>query len=747
MGDRNDAPPAVGPRRGRLILVSNRLPITIVRAPRGHEVRPSAGGLATALWPMHQAGESVWVGWPGELPGDAGEAKEALAAARERRLIPVSLDDGDIEAYYHGFCNSTLWPLFHYLSHATVLDRGWWEAYRRVNARFAGVVTRVYSPGDTVWVHDYHLMLLPGILRERLVDARIGFFLHIPFPSAEIFRILPWRRDLLRGLLGADLIGFHVYDYLLHFRFAARRVLGAEGQGDRLKVEGRNVELGAFPVGVDAERFSRQATEDPETRSEITGLREELRGRTLILGVDRMDYTKGLPERLVGYESFLERYPRFQGRVEFIQISVPTRTRVDEYRDLRLRVEGIVGRINGRFGTSDWTPVKYLYRPVPFHRLCALYRHAGVMLVTPLRDGMNLVAKEYVASKRNGGDGVLILSEFAGAATELGDALLVNPYDTESIAAALYQALVMPAAERRARMLALIEQVWQRDVRRWGESFLRSLVETNTSSQVFPPRLAGPARLGLKSAWGDSRERLVLLDYDGTLLKIFPRPELARPDRALMTLLAWLAKLRGVSVVVVSGRDRTTLEGWLGSLPVGLVAEHGRWMRHRHEGWEDLLDGRSPMWLAPVTSLFREAAETTPGSLVEVKTASVAWHYRGVNPEQADTRARELMNRLEGLPADPPINIIQGKCVIEARVAGINKGSAILALLADRPPTDFLFAAGDDETDEQLFAQLPPTAWSIHIGSSSSRARFSLPDPGALRALLQELGSVLEKEA
>jgi trehalose 6-phosphate synthase/phosphatase len=746
MSEQNGLSPAGDERHGRLILVSNRLPITVARAQLGYEVKPSAGGLATALWPMHQAGESVWIGWPGDLPPDPREAKDAIAAIRRGRLIPVALDEADIDAYYHGFCNSTLWPLFHYLWHAVVLDREWWETYRRVNARFASAVARVFRPGDTVWVHDYHLMLLPGMLRERLGDARIGFFLHVPFPSAEIFRILPWRRDLIQGLLGADVIGFHVYDYLLHFRAAVRRVVGAEAQGDRLKVDGRQVELGAFPVGVDTESFSRQTSEDTETRREVRNLREQLRGRTLILGVDRMDYTKGLPERLVGYELFLERYPRFQNRVEFIQIGVPTRTRVDEYRDLRHRVEGIVGRINGRFGTSDWTPVKYLYRPVPFHRLCALYRHAGVMLVTPLRDGMNLVAKEFVASKWNGGDGVLILSEFAGAATELGDALLVNPYDPESIATTLYHGLVMTAAERRARMTALVEQVRQRDVRRWGNSFLRALSEATSLGQGFPPRLSGPARASLASAWVGARERLILLDYDGTLQRIFPRPELARPDRALLALLTWLSAIPGVAVTVVSGRDRTTLDGWLGPLPVGLVAEHGRWMKPYKSDWKDLLDGRAPVWFEPVTALFRAATDATPGSLVEVKSASVAWHYRGVNPEEADIRVRELLGRLEGLAADPSISVMQGKCVIEARVAGVNKGSAVLALLADRPPTDFLFAAGDDETDEQLFAQLPPTAWSVHIGSSASRARFSLADPAALRALLQELGGELRRK-
>jgi trehalose 6-phosphate synthase/phosphatase len=732
-------PPKNTSRSGRLLLVSNRLPVTISRGETGHAIEPSAGGLAHALLPRHREGDSLWFGWPGELPGEGAASRRIAARLREDGLVPISVPAALHEGYYEGFSNSVLWPLFHYFPHLAVLDRTWWEAYRQVNLLFAQAVARVWRPGDTIWVHDYHLMLLPGLLRHRDAGARIGFFLHTPFPSAEIFRILPWRREILAGVLGADLVGFHIYDYLRHFRIAAMRVLGVEGEADRLAVDGRIVRLGAFPVGIDADRYWLAATGDPESLMHLANLPHELKGRRLILGVDRMDYTKGIPERLEAYELFLERFPRHHGQVELIQIGVPTRTGGEHYRALRRQVEGIVGRINGRFGTPDWTPVKYIFRPISFGRLCALYRFASVALVTPLRDGMNLVAKEYLACKREHGDGVLVLSEFAGAAAELGEALLVNPFDTEAIATAIHRALTMPATERRTRLADLLTRLEQAKARPWGSTFVRALERCGGSTQVYPARLTPADRTQLLEAWESADGRALVLDYDGTLAPIVPRPDLARPDRQLQDLLRRLGALPGVEIAVVSGRDRATLERWLVGLPITLAAEHGRWLRDPQRGWQDMLAGRDPGWLPRVRQILEEAAAATPGSFVEVKSGSVAWHYRGANSEQADLRMRELNERLAQLHEDPPIDVVHGKKVVEVRVLGVSKGSVLLTWLASKPAMDFLLVAGDDQTDEEMFERLPPAAWSLHVGSKSSRARWSLPDPAALRGLLEEL--------
>lgn len=725
--------------------MSNRLPVTIRGEGREATVSPSAGGLATAMGPMHADGDGVWVGWPGELPGQPGARRRVLAELRRRRLRPVSLAPAVREGFYAGFSNSILWPLLHYGAHLAVLERGWWRAYERANRIFAREVSAVARPGDVVWVHDYHLMLLPDMLRRTLSGVRIAYFLHTPFPSSEIFRILPWRRELVRGLLGAELVGFHTFDYLRHFRATVERVLGGEAGGDRLEVDGRSVRLGVFPIGIEAERFWRTATRDPEARSEADLLRGLVPGRKLILGVDRMDYTKGIPERLAGYERFLERFAAYRGKVELLQIGVPSRSDLVAYEQLRRTVEGIVGRINGRFGTPEWTPVKYLYREVPFARLCALYRHAAVALVTPLRDGMNLVAKEYVACQR-GSDGVLVLSEFAGAAADLTEAVLVNPYDPDSIAEGLRSALAMPAGERHRREASLARRVWRGDVGRWGERVLRALSSQERGRAPYPPRLAGRARAELRRGWMRAHGRALLLDYDGSLRGFTPQPEAARPDRGLLALLSRLAGRDGVEVVVISGRDRETLGRWLGALPLTLVAEHGCWIREAGREWVDERRGGRPQWMPAVREILEEAAAVTPGALVEEKSAAVAWHYRASNQELAELRLREIGERLQQLRAEMDFDILPGHRVLEVRATGVSKGTALVGLLARTPPTDFILAVGDDQTDEEMFARLPRSAWTVHVGAERSAARYSLADPAAVRDVLGELAALAEED-
>lgn len=736
------APLRVG---SRVLLVSNRLPVTLVRGEStAFELRPSDGGLATALWPMHQEGGGLWLGWPGPLPDGVSERRAARSALRASRLVPVPLGDQLEEEFYHGFANATLWPLLHYRPHLARIEEGWWTAYVRANRLFARKIISVARPDDVIWLHDFHLMLVPRLLRRHLPDTRIGFFWHTPFPSAEIFRILPWRRELLEGLLAADVLGFQVYAYLRHFQDAVAGVLGLEVDGDTLWTEDRQVRLGVFPIGVDADRFHSCSRADPEALGQLERLRAEIGGRRLILGVDRMDYSKGIPERLLGYERFLERYPAHRGKVELLQVGVPSREDVEDYKRVRCAVEQVVGRINGRFATPEWTPVKYLYQRIPFARLCALYRYASVALVTPLRDGMNLVCKEYVACQRDR-DGVLVLSEFAGAAAELIEAVLVNPYDPNSIAGGLHSALVMPRELRVERMRSLARRVWAGHVRNWAHRFLRSLAVSEGRSGPVPPRLVGPFHEELTSAWRGAGSRLVLLDYDGTLRELAARPELARPDAELLALLQRLGGRPDLTVVLISGRDRENLQRWFGGLPLSIVAEHGRWLRPVGGTWQDQLPAGPPAWLGRVREILDDAAALVPGSIVEEKSASLAWHYRTASPELASQQLGPLQQRLRELNVSPPVDLLQGSKVLEVRVAGISKAAVLTALMATTPPTDLILALGDDLTDEEMFAQLPATAWTVHVGSRPSRARFSLASPVATRTLLRELLAGLEE--
>ncbi|HEY2376094.1 MAG TPA: bifunctional alpha,alpha-trehalose-phosphate synthase (UDP-forming)/trehalose-phosphatase [Gemmatimonadaceae bacterium] len=459
--------------QARLIIVSNRLPVTLTTDARGVEVQRSVGGLAAGLRAPHARAESVWVGWPGDLqnlePVVRDEIGRQLAAMR---IVPVALTAREARSYYDRLCNAVLWPICHDRLDQLPLHVGKWDVYETVNQRFADAVAALHRPGDLIWIHDYHLMRLPALLRNRLPTARIGFFLHVPFPNPEIFFALPTRRWLVEGLLGADVVGFHTRRWRGHFTAALRRLLGIEMDADAtVAYEDRRVHLGIFPIGVEAADLEERAAARAVTAA-VLNLRSPT--QRLLVGIDRLDYSKGILRRLVAFERLLIKHPGWRGRVQLMQIAVPTRTRVRAYRRLRREVDARVGRINGRFATPTWTPVQYVYRRLTETTLLALYRAADVMLVTPLRDGMNLVAKEFVAC-RSDESGVLVLSEFAGAADELTDALLVNPYDADAVADTMHRALTMDRAERRRRLSALRASIRANDVHHWTSSFLGAL--------------------------------------------------------------------------------------------------------------------------------------------------------------------------------------------------------------------------------------------------------------------------------
>jgi trehalose 6-phosphate synthase/phosphatase len=405
----------------------------------------------------------------------------------------VELTGAEVSRYYDGFSNAVLWPLFHYLLDRIPPHSHDWGVYRAVNEKFADAVARVWRPGDLIWVHDYQLTLVPRMLRARLPGAAIGFFLHIPFPASEVLRILPWREQVLEGMLGADLLGFHTFTYRSHFESSVLRILGVPTQGDHIFVGGHETRLGVFPIGVDTPALSALA-DDPRVAREVTAIRADARGERILLGIDRLDYTKGIPRRLLAYERLLEREPRWRGKVRLVQIGVPSRDKVPSYQQFRKEVNELVGRINGAFSTVDWVPIHYVHRSLGESQIVALYRAADVMLVTPLRDGMNLVAKEFVTC-RSDEDGVLVLSEFAGAAAEMGEALQVNPYDIQTMAHVFGEGLTMPEDERRLRMRALRQRTAARDVHQWARSFIEALDGTHGSDARARAPLSTPENL------------------------------------------------------------------------------------------------------------------------------------------------------------------------------------------------------------------------------------------------------------
>ncbi len=718
----------------RLLIVSNRLPVTVRPAAGGGvEAVRSSGGLATGMRGPHERLGGLWIGWPGELADvSAGARAEVDRRLEALRLVPVPLSADEVARYYEGYSNGVLWPLFHYAIARLPAEVRDFDAYEAVNARFADAVAARWQPGDLVWIHDYQLMLVPRMLRERIPEARIGFFLHIPFPSSEIFRILPQRERVLEGILGADLVGFHAPPFLRHFASAALRLAGAATEVDRLRWQGREVSVGVFPMGVDAGHLGEVAA---STEVEALVRSHRAQGMRLLVGVDRLDYTKGISRRLLAYEALLRAHPELHERVKLVQVAVPSRENVDAYRELREEVDALVGRIHGEHATASWSPIYYLHRGLSEPEIVALYRAADAVVVTPLRDGMNLVAKEFVASRVDG-DGVLVLSEFAGAAQELSEALLVNPYDVERTGEALHRALEMPEEERRTRMAVLRQRVLAWDVHGWARAFVARLERAGGTAEARGA-VSAPGELRAVVERAAAAARLVLLlDYDGTLVPFAPTPDLAVPDAALLVLLRRLSALHATEVHVVSGRKRDTLGRWLGALPLWLHAEHGLWSRAPAGAWQAVEIAGGMEWREPVRAILRDFAERTPGSLVEEKTAGFAWHYRAADPEYGAAQAKELSLHLATVLGNAPVELLQGDRVLELRPHGVDKGLVAAQAARRAPPDALLLAMGDDRTDEDLFAALPAGAIALHVGPSPSRAPGRLADVRSARAFL-----------
>lgn len=725
----------------RLIVVANRLPVSVTRQDENLEYKSSPGGLASGLSSLEEPADRLWIGWPGITSEELNDEqrRQVVEKLAQDHCRTVFLSKQEIDDFYHGFSNKTIWPLFHYFPHLTDYNKRTWAAYQQVNAIFADAVREVARPGDTIWIHDYQLMLLPTLIRRALPEAAIGFFLHIPFPSFELFRLLPWRNEIIQGLLGADLLGFHTYDYVRHFLDSAGRLLGLEHTLADLRVDNRVIAVDAFPMGIDYEKYAAGA-ETPETQREIQEIREKIGPRQIILAVDRLDYTKGIIQRLEAFEQFLTENLDYKEKVSMIMLTIPSRTGVDDYMALKEQIESLVGRINGAHGTIGWMPVWYLFTSVPFERLVALYHVADVGLVTPLRDGMNLIAKEFLATKTDG-RGVLILSEMAGAASELGEALIVNANDVDALVRAIKKSLEMPPAEQVQRNRLMQQRLSHYTVAHWARDFLGELEHIRRRQEQMHMRRQTPEQFQeMLDAYEKSSHRLLLLDYDGTIIGFAGRPEQAGPDPPLLELLENLTSDERNNVVIISGRNRHPLDEWLGHLKLSLVAEHGAWIKEKGSEWRTIEPLRSD-WKDTIRPVMHLYVDRTPGSFVEEKDFSLVWHYRRSDPELANLRVRELKDALQNLTGNREIGVYEGNKVLEVKNVGVHKGRAALLWLENRT-VEFILAAGDDFTDEDLFANLPPMAYSFKVGHQISCARFSLDSPAQLRELLQKLTRV-----
>jgi trehalose 6-phosphate synthase/phosphatase len=730
----------------RIIIVSNRLPFTVEQENGAVKFKESTGGVATGLKSLLDTmppllspkPDYLWVGWPGGAINDQQRSEVQARARSEFRSHAVFLSEEDFENFYQGFCNKTIWPLFHYFPANAGYDENFWLQYKRVNDVFAASLLEVARQDDILWIHDYHLMLLPNLVRNKLPRVRIGFFLHIPFPHLEIFRLLPavWRREILEGLLGADLIGFHTHDYMEYFLRCVQRILGYKHKIGHLAVGNRLVKVGAFPMGVDFKKFN-SAAKSPEGLKKMAELRKSFGDRKIILSVDRQDYSKGLLHRLQGFETMLERNPEWHGKVTLLMIVVPSRIGIQDYEGMKKQIEELVGRFNGSFGAIQWVPINYHYRSVPFDTLVALYAMSDVALVTPLRDGMNLVAKEYIAS-RTDRTGVLILSEMAGSAKELAEAIIVNPNHREEVAEALKLALEMPAREQIRRSRTMQNRLRRFDVAHWALGFIQELVAIDGNREESHAKpLSASARTVMLRHYDRSLRRLLLFDYDGTLAPFANHPHLAKPGPELLNLLERLGADPRNELVLLSGRDKTTLEEWFGSLPMNLVAEHGAWIKELKQPWQ-MIKPLSADWKAKLIPILKTYADRVAGTFVEEKEFSVVWHYRNADPERGLLAARELADDLLAFTANIDVEVLQVNKAVELKNAGIHKGIAVQRWLA-KGGFDFVLAIGDDRTDEDAFAVLPERAYSIRVGTSATQARFHVHGPEEISRLLEAL--------
>ncbi|SKB84878.1 bifunctional alpha,alpha-trehalose-phosphate synthase (UDP-forming)/trehalose-phosphatase [Dyadobacter psychrophilus] len=713
---------------GRLVIVAYRLPFKIIRENDQAQLFQNSGGLVSAVLslvknkngPVFSSNEKIQ--WIGFSENTREELEGQSLANDEFQAHPVFIPEDVNENYYEGFCNNLIWPLCHYFPSLARFDDDYFEAYKIANKLFFDKIDEIIQPGDVVWVQDYQLMLLPDMIRQKYPDNKIGFFFHIPFPSFELFRLLPvtWRKAIVDGILGADVVGFHTNDYVEYFLKAARLVSGYGNKLHYINMSNRIVKVDSFPISVDFDKFN-DAYDDPMVADARNEARQSL-NQKIIFSVDRLDYSKGIIHRLRGFQRFLERYPEWHEKVSFVMVVVPSRDTIEQYQQMKSEIDQTVGRINADYGNIYWQPIIYQYRSMPYHELVGMYTASDVALITPVRDGMNLVCKEYVASRKDR-KGVLILSEMAGAAAELGEALIINPLDIQDIADAIKNAFEMPEEEQTKRMDAMRERIKDYDVFAWTEDFFTQMTmleqEHERLRQVF---LTNKGIDAIRHAYATATNRILFFDYDGTLAPIVPDPAKAIVSEDVKKLILEIAKRD--TVIIISGRDRYFLDNLFRDLPVHIIAEHGALIRTTGSDEWILNESYEENWKESIRPIMDIYAKRCPGAFVEEKETSLAWHYRTADEkEYAQRRAQELLWQLKNY-IQPELNlqVIDGSKVVEVKKTAFNKGTASRAFV-ENGNYDFVLAIGDDTTDEDMFEALPETAYTIKIGDDLSAAR------------------------
>lgn len=731
----------------RLVIAAYRLPFKFTKTKKGYKAVQNSGGLVSSILALSEDlqqtksqfidNKIVWAGVGENLP----DASAINIENEHFNIVPVEIAQRTNELFYGGFCNDLLWPLFHYFPTYCVFDEAYYDAYLEANTRFCDELIKIIKPGDFIWIHDYQLLLLPEMIRKNIPDATIGFFLHIPFPSFELFRLLPrqWREALINGMLGADLLGFHTNDYAQHFIKCVKRTTSFECRQNMIYTHHKLVKAEAFPIGIDYEKFHSACL-----TKKVVGVKQKIKGilsgQQLIFSVDRLDYSKGLLSRLAGYETFLEKYPQWHGKVMFNFVVVPSRDHIKKYKEMKKEIESTVGRINGRYSSLSWRPIVYQYKSLSFNELVALYDLSDVGLITPLRDGMNLVAKEYVACQVEN-KGVLILSEMAGASDELSEAILINPFDHNEMAEAIATALTMNPIEKQERLDKMKHRIMQYNVFTWAFDFFNQTFDIKKQQHAMKTTyIEETIAEKILTDYKEAAYRTMFLDYDGTIVPFAKLPELATISKSTLQVIRQLSIDQKNKIIVISGRDKEFLEQQFANTNVTLVAEHGYFIKETGKEWASTIK-TDTTWKETIRPLLAEFVDRCPGTFIEEKTGSLAWHYRNANSENTKVRLHELRNQLaELIHHKTDFEILEGHKVLEIKGAKYDKGEAARYLLQTNR-ADFIFAAGDDRTDEFLFKILPENACTIRVGSSPSLAKYNIENIPNLIKLLKGMSA------
>jgi trehalose 6-phosphate synthase/phosphatase len=728
----------------RLLIVSNRLPVVLKKEQDKFQFEKGAGGLVSGLSDFlasigkseSELNEYVWMGWPGTTIDKSDEDVVRSSLEQKYNASPVFLSQKLMDKVYLGFCNKTIWPIFHYFPNFASFETDFWSEYTRMNEIFCEELLKEIRPDDIIWVHDYHLMLLPALLREK-VNNPIGFFLHIPFPSYEMYKMFSResRSGILEGLLGADLIGFHTHDYSQYFLQSVLRILGIENHMGYIELPDRMVKVGTFPMGIEFEKFNQMDVSPFPAAKAAAGQPK------MILSVDRLDYSKGIINRLQGFELFLKIHPEWRGKVFMNMIVVPSRTGVPSYQKIKRTLDELVGNVNGNYSQDDWTPVVYQYTSLPHNELIAKYRKSDVALLTPLRDGMNLVAKEYIASLQDR-RGVLVLSEFTGAAKELSETIIINPNSIDEIATGILEALEMPEREQIRRNKIMQKRLKRYDVTKWAYDFVDNLINISKSTgySANEKLLTPETRDKMLKQYNEAKNCIIIVNYDGTLVPISKYPGQAKASDELLRLLTRLHENDKSELVIISSRGREDLDNWLGGVPVNLTAEHGSWIKHKTEDDWQLFKPLSAGWKHDILPILELYADRLPGSFVEEREYSVTWNYKKADIEQASVLSKEISEHLMSITGNVGVQVLHGNKVIEISNSGVNKGELAMHWLS-RKNYDFILAIGAGWSDELLFQTLPDHAWSVKVGFNQTAARYLVKNQKDAMDILEALAN------